>query len=224
MSGDNTNQTTVEVYVGDERIKTSNGMANFLPRKKTTCGSLVALISGIASRKVKIPTLTRWRMADSLPEVARTYDDSKWIVCNKTTTLSSVKPLTLPVLFSSDYGYYTGIKAYRSYFDSQTATGANITVQGGYLVGSPHGNASLSATWNVLNFSNTTMYAKGNVLTVLADYNGRNGTGVGPSVAENPQGILGAVLYGSGNSTLNFTYGRYKEMQEDLRISQCVAQ
>lgn len=114
----------------------------------------MASISGVASRKVELPTLTRWRMADSLPEVARTYDDSKWIVCNKTTALSSVKSLTPPVLFSSDYGYYTGIKVYRGYFDSQTATGANITVQGGHasgwsawlsrkLVGDSHGNASL---------------------------------------------------------------------------------
>lgn len=122
--------------------------------EKTAYGSLVASISGVASHKVELPTLTWWRMVDSLPEVARTYDDSKWIVCNKTTALSSVKPLTLPVLFSSDYGYYTGTKVYRGYFDSQTATGANITVQGGHasrwsvwlngkLVGGSHGSASL---------------------------------------------------------------------------------
>lgn len=42
------------------------------------------------------------------------------------------------------------------------------------------------------------------MLTVLADYNGHDETSVGPSVGENPRGILGAVLYGSGNSTLNF--------------------
>ena len=41
-------------------------------------------------------------------------------------------------------------------------------------------------------------------LTALADYNGHGETSVSPSVGENPRGILGAVLYGSGNSTLNF--------------------
>lgn len=107
MSGDNTNRTTVEVYVGDERIKTIQWNGKLLATKKTAYGCLAASISGVASRKVELPTLTRWRMVDSLPEVARTYDDSKWTVSNKTTSLSSVKPLTLPVLFSSDYGYST---------------------------------------------------------------------------------------------------------------------
>lgn len=107
MSGDNTNQTTVEVYVGDERIKTIQWNGKLLARKKSAHGSLVASISGVASCRVELPTLTRRRMADLLPEVARTYDDSKWTVCNKTTTLSSVKPSTLPLLFSSDYGYST---------------------------------------------------------------------------------------------------------------------
>jgi hypothetical protein len=74
-------------------------------------------------------------VADSLPEAARSYDDSNWIVCNKSTTLSIVKPLTLPVLFSSDYGYYAGIKTYRGYFDSAAATGSNITAQGGLASG-----------------------------------------------------------------------------------------
>ena len=112
VSGGNTNQTTVEVCVGDvcvgdERIKTIQWNGTLLATKKTAYGSLVASISGVASRKVELLTLTLWGMADSLPEVARTYDDSKWTVCNKTTTLSSAKPLTLPVLFSSDYGYST---------------------------------------------------------------------------------------------------------------------
>ncbi|OCL15181.1 glycoside hydrolase family 35 protein [Glonium stellatum] len=216
VSGDNANQTTIEIYVGDDRIKAIEWNGKPLTTKTTAYGSLVASIPGVASRKVELPPLTQWKMADSLPEIARNYDDSKWTVCNKTTTLGSVKPLTLPVLFSSDYEYYTGIKIYRGYFDSQSATGANITVQGGYasgwsawlngnLVGGSPGNASLSATWKILSFSNATMYAKGNVLTVLADYNGHDETSVGPTGAENPRGILGAVLYESGNSAPNFT-------------------
>ncbi|XTI91693.1 beta-galactosidase, partial [Cenococcum geophilum] len=45
VSGDNTNQTTVEVYVGGERVKTIQWNGKLLARKKTAYGFLVASIS-----------------------------------------------------------------------------------------------------------------------------------------------------------------------------------
>jgi hypothetical protein len=91
--------------------------------------------------------LLQWDSADSLPEKLPSYDDSKWTVFNKTTTLSLVAPLTLPALFSSDYSYYTGPKIYRGYFDDMNSTTVNITCSGnawlnGALIGGDVGNAS----------------------------------------------------------------------------------
>ena len=45
-----------------------------------------------------------WSYADTLPEISPEYDDSKWIVANKTETAIPNKPETLPVLYSEDYG------------------------------------------------------------------------------------------------------------------------
>lgn len=83
VSGDNTNQTTVEVYVGGERVKTIQWNGKLLARKKTAYGFLVASISGVANCRAELPTLTRRGMADSLPEVARTYDDSLFLTDRK---------------------------------------------------------------------------------------------------------------------------------------------
>lgn len=214
IMGDNANTTSIEVYAGSSAKSIKwNGRA--LKTTKTAYGSLVATAQGATDRTIEIPELS-WVVADSLPEASRSYDDSNWTVCNKSNTLSAVKPLTLPVLFSSEYGYYAGIKVYRGYFDSADATHANITAQGGlasgwsawlngaYVGGSP-GNASLSSTTAILDFSKATMYNSSNVLTIVTDYTGHDEASTGPSGVENPRGLLGAALIGERGVLLNFT-------------------
>ena len=214
--GDNANDTAIEVYVGSSSVRTISWNGVNLATTKTPYGALTAALSGVANQIINLPVLSAWSSADSLPEASRTYDDSAWTVCNKTTTLSPVKPLTLPVLFSSDYGYYVGVKVYRGYFDGKTATSANVTAQNGLasgwnawlngkLVGGSPGNASLSATSDVLDFSSATLFDTDNVLTVVCDYTGHDETSTGPGGAENPRGLLGAVLHGPSNSTQTFT-------------------
>lgn len=214
VHGDNTNSTTLEVYVGDESVNTITWNDRMLATKKTAYGALTADLTSILDRKITIPSLATWQVADSLPEVARDYDDSAWTLCNKTTTNAPVKPLSLPVLYSSDYGYYSGIKLYRGYFDGKSATSANLTAQGGSaagwsawlngkLVGGHPGNASLLSTSDVLDFSGVTLYEKDNVLTVATDYTGHDQTSTGKGAA-NPRGLLGAVLKSSGNTTASF--------------------
>ena len=106
IAGDNDNATTIEVYYSEIQTIYWNGLR--LDGRKTPYGAVIAHIPGSESRAVSFPPLVNWRSADSLPEKRASYDDSRWVVCNKTTTLSPVAPLTKPVLFSSDYGYYTG--------------------------------------------------------------------------------------------------------------------
>lgn len=98
LLGDNANSTSLEVYAGGTAQSIVwNGME--LATKRTAYGSLTATAPGADDRTVQLPTLS-WVAADSLPEKSPTYDDSRWTICNKTTTLSPTAPLTLPVLFS----------------------------------------------------------------------------------------------------------------------------
>lgn len=212
--GDNANATTIEVYAGLHVRKISwNGKA--LETVRTSYGSLTAQIKSVKDRNVHLPALSNFKAADSSPEIQSSFDDSKWVVANKTTTLSQVKPLTLPVLFSSDYKFYTGAKIYRGYFSGSAASSLNITVQGGsaagwnaWLNGQPIGfHPGTAGVWfssAVLTFSNVTRKATGNVITVVTDYTGHDQTSTGPSGAENPRGILGAQLLSANGTKLDF--------------------
>ena len=217
LIGDNSNATTIEVYTGSPLVDTIVWNHVKLPTNTTAHGSLIASIPGTADRSVHIPVLSDWKVANSLPEKARDYDDSAWIVCNKTTTLSQVKPINLPVLFSSDYGYYVGQKIYRGYFHGRTAKSANITAQGGLasgwsawlngnLVGGSPGNASRTSTSAVLDLSSSVLYDTNNVLTIVTDYTGHDETSTGPTGAENPRGLLGVVLTSNGTSQVFTTW------------------
>jgi beta-galactosidase GanA len=212
--GDNANATTIEVYAGTDVTKISwNGKD--LATNKTPYGSLTAEITGAQDRQIDLPALTAFKAANSAPEISPSYDDSNWVVANKNTTLGKVKPLTLPVLFSSDYKFYTGAKIYRGYFSGKNAAALNITVQGGaaagwnaWLNGQPigynPGNATLWSTTALVKFNNVTLKDEGNVLTVITDYTGHDQTSTGPSGAQNPRGILGAQLLTANSTKLNF--------------------
>jgi hypothetical protein len=216
ISGDNDNATSIEVYVGDTPVERILWNGSPLQLTRTNYGSYNASIPGVEGRTISLPKLQKWCTADSLPERLPEYDDSRWTVCNKTSTLSPVKPLTLPVLFSSDYGFYSGAKIYRGYFDGQNASFVNITASGGLAfgwsafvngmpIGGDNGNASLSTTSAVLAIPASVLRATDNVITVVVDYHGHDETSTARGV-ENPRGILGAALTtvaDSNNSTSN---------------------
>jgi hypothetical protein len=204
ISGDNDNTTTIEIYTGNPTIRTIDWNGIKLDAVRTPYGSITAQIPGTEGRLVSLPSLTNWRSADSLPEKNPEYDDSKWTPCNKTTTLSPVAPLTLPVLFSSDYGFYTGAKVYRGYFDGTNATAVSITCSGGLafgwnawlngvLLGGNVGNASLTTTEAILDLPSSDLKASNNLITIVVDYHGHDETSTADGV-ENPRGILGALL------------------------------
>lgn len=64
-------------------------------------------LSPVASQ-ITVPKLEGWHYADSLPERAREFDDSEWIVADKTTTNSWKPPVYGDgrVLYGCDYGLY----------------------------------------------------------------------------------------------------------------------
>lgn len=202
--GDNANSTTIEIYAG-KKANTISWNGNKIKTTRTAYGSLTASIPGAEDRQISFPALTDFRAADSAPEVSPSYNDNNWIIANKTTTLSPVKPLTLPVLFSSDYKFYAGAKVYRGYFSGKNVTGANITAQNGVaagwnawlngkFIGYHPGNASLASTKVTFSFKDANL-TDNNVLTVITDYTGHDETSTGPAGVENPRGILGAQLH-----------------------------
>lgn len=182
--------------------------------KKTAYGSLIGSAPGAEGAKLNLPTLNSWRSQDTLPEIQADYDDSRWTICNKTTTVNPIAPLTLPVLYSGDYGYNAGTKLYRGRFDGKNATGANITVQNGVAagwaawlngayVGGALGDPDLASTSAELTFNSSSLRDSDNVLTVVMDYTGHDEANVSPAGPQNPRGILGATLFGA-----NFTSWR----------------
>lgn len=202
------------VYTGNSKVTKIKWNGKAISTKKTKYGSLIGSAPGAENAKISLPTLKSWKAQDTLPEIKADYDDSRWTVCNKTSSVNSVAPLTLPVLYSGDYGYHTGTKIYRGRFDGTTATGANITVQNGVAagwaawlngayVGGAVGDPALAATSDELDFSKSTLRETDNVLTVVTDYTGHDQANVKPNGAQNPRGILGATLTGS-----NFTSWR----------------
>ncbi|CAG8313285.1 unnamed protein product [Penicillium nalgiovense] len=207
LVGDNANATSLEVYTGNSKVTKIKWNGKEVPTKKTAYGSLIGSAPGAEHAKVSLPTLKSWKAEDTLPEIKPDYDDSRWTVCNKTTSVNSVAPLTLPVLYSGDYGYHAGTKIYRGLFDGVTATGANITVQNGVAagwaawlngvyVGGAIGDPDLAATSAELEFTSSTLRKKDNVLTVVMDYTGHDQANVKPAGSQNPRGILGATLLG----------------------------
>lgn len=231
ISGDNDNTTTLEAFVGSTPIKAITWNGQRLNITRTAYGTYTAAIPGTESRSVSLPALDTWTSADSLPEAQPDFDDSAWVICDKTNTSSPVAPYTLPVLFSSDYGYYTGAKLYRGYFTAGSYfTSVNITASGGLafgwnawlngvLIGGDPGNASLTTTTRLLelpasalslNKRGSTNGTATNVLTVLVDYHGHDETSTSHGV-ENPRGILGArLLPGTATNTSDTGFALWK--------------
>ncbi|EEA22754.1 hypothetical protein TMatcc_001611 [Talaromyces marneffei ATCC 18224] len=217
LTGDNQNTTSIEIYHGNPFITSITWNGKHLSTKRTAYGSLTATIPGAEAITITLPKLTSWKSHDMIPEIDPEYDDSNWVVCNKTTSFNAIAPLSLPVLYSGDYGYHAGPKIYRGRFGSTNATGVTVTAQNGnaagwsawlngIYIGGVTGDPSIEATSAVLKFnSSTTLKQEGseNVLTVLVDYTGHDEDNVKPARAQNPRGLLGVIFEGS--TSTNFT-------------------
>lgn len=154
---------------------------------------------------IDIPDLSslNWKYLDNLPEVQSTYDDSLWTTANLTVTPNPVRNLTTPVsLYSSDYGYHTGVLLYRGHF---TASGNESSLYLRTIGGSAFGssvwlNSTYIGSWGGIDKDedNNSTYTLPNlvagkpyVLTVVVDNNGLDESGyVGNDGMKTPRGIL----------------------------------
>ncbi len=81
---------------------------------------------------ITLPALTNWRHQAESPEAQPGFDDSRWVVADKTSTFSSTGAGSLPVLYADDYGFHTGSTWYRGRFHSSAgATGIRLVSDSG---------------------------------------------------------------------------------------------
>lgn len=168
--------------------------------------------------KVDLPDLSSldWKYVDNLPEIKSTYDDSVWTKADHTTSNNPYKLRTPTSLFSSDYGYHTGVLLYRGHF---TATGVERTLalqtQGGSAFGSSvFLNSTFIGSWTGIDADsdNNSTYTlpnltkgKSYVLTVVIDNNGLDENFiVGPDEMKSPRGVLNYDLDGHAQSDISW--------------------
>lgn len=169
--------------------------------------------------KLSIPDLSTldWKYLDNLPEIKSTYDDSAWTAADLAQTKNSLVPQKTPTsLFSSDYGYHTGVLIYRGHFVATgNETTFKVSTQGGYAFGSSVWlNSTYIGSWTGIDASNAynSSYTlpnlaagKSYVFTVVVDNNGLDESYVIPlDEAKDPRGILDYSLSGHAQSDITW--------------------
>jgi hypothetical protein len=161
-----------------------------------------------------------WQFVDSLPEITPSYDDSKWTICNQTSTNNPQQLLTPTSLYASDYGYHSGSLIYRGHF---TASGnesnlyMNITGGSGFGYsiwlndkflsswdgsGAGQGNSTYEST---ISFANHSL-SRGseNVVTLLIDHMGQDEEAPGTDAIKSPMGLINYRLAGHAQSDITW--------------------
>lgn len=167
-----------------------------------------------------MPDLSKadWKVLDTLPEIKPSYDDSEWVVADHTTTNNTVRNLTTPTsLYSSDYGFHTGILLYRGHF---TAKGGESSLYISTYGGAAYGHSIwLNETYigsftgeDVLPTYNQTYDLPSNlasgssyVITVVVDNNSLNENyDVGADEMKLPRGVIDYDLAGHPKSDITW--------------------
>ncbi|KAF4445819.1 putative beta-galactosidase [Fusarium austroafricanum] len=166
---------------------------------------------------VHIPDLKAldWKYVDSLPELNKDYDDSKWRTADITKTFNSKWPLNNSVsLYGGDYGFHAGALLFRGHF---TASGSESKLTLSTFGGRAYGSSvwlddkflgSFTGSGPANNNTSTyklpkTQKGKKLVVTVIVDNMGLNGNWVpGVDETKQPRGILNwKITSDSGKET-----------------------
>ncbi|KAI5782401.1 glycoside hydrolase family 35 protein [Peziza echinospora] len=137
ITGDISSKTSIEIFASTD-VKTVTWNGKHLSTQRTKHGSLTATLQGPKApatvEGLRLPALTVWKAADSLPERFPDYDDSRWTSADHMTTPSFFPPDTYPVLYADEYGYHTGGVLWRGRFEGP-ADGVFLSVKGGTAFG-----------------------------------------------------------------------------------------
>ncbi|KAJ7275854.1 glycoside hydrolase family 35 protein [Mycena rebaudengoi] len=221
LTGDLNSTTTLDIFA-PKAFKTITWNGQTIHTTASPIGSLRGVASFPASLpSAKIPTLSKldWRCADSLPELNADYDDSTWILANKTSTPRPFQPSAGKiVLYSSEYGLHSGQWVWRGHFTG-SATGVELSIQGGFSFGysvflnshflgsgqgSSHSQEGVDLLSPAFNFTADQLLPGDNVITVIHDSTGMNEDYHIDDEHKTPRGIRGYKLL----STSDFTEWR----------------
>ncbi|KAG6832764.1 hypothetical protein H0H87_000417 [Tephrocybe sp. NHM501043] len=211
LTGDLNATTTIDIFAPKAFTGvTWNGKT--VKVSKTDIGTLRGSVSLPADlRSVKVPVLNdlEWKCADSLPELSADYDDSTWVLANKTSTLRPQQPTAgKNVLYSSEYGFHAGQWVWRGHFNG-SATGVQLSIQGGFSFGysvfinshflgsgqgSSHSQDGVDILSPTFNFTDGQLVDGDNVLTVIHDSTGANQDYNIDDEFKTPRGIRGYIL------------------------------
>ena len=165
---------------------------------------------------IHLPDFSRatWKYLDSLPEVQREYDDSRWTECDHKTTTNNQRNLTTPTsLYSLDYGYHTSSLLYRGHFTSNGQEDMiKLNVSGGStFANSVYLNSVFLGSYigvPGVQFNEITLSVPGGVarrgercvVTVVIDLMGQDEEPPGTDQIKFPQGILDYDVGGHSDS------------------------
>jgi beta-galactosidase len=152
---------------------------------------------------VRLPRLTSWTARKESPEAAAGFDDRGWRRADHTTTTNPTRPVTLPVLYTDDYGFHHGDVWYRGHFTARGGeTGARLSAI--------TGRAGIYSVWLNGRFLGSTgdgartfafprhavRRGRDNVLSVLLENMGHNEDFLANDSHKEPRGLTGAALTG----------------------------
>uniref|UniRef100_A0A8H7XSU3 Beta-galactosidase domain-containing protein n=1 Tax=Psilocybe cubensis TaxID=181762 RepID=A0A8H7XSU3_PSICU len=161
LAGDLNGTTTIKAIV-PPNVEKITWNSQLLTSSKNSSGLISAIAqSSFPSPAIPpLPTLTRWKVSGSLPEISPDFDDSGFATGSQTTTNYTNLPVLAgdKVLYSQQYGFYGGNLIFRGHFNATgQETAIQTTVQfgfaGGYsawlngvFLGSSQGNSTVSFT------------------------------------------------------------------------------
>ncbi|KAI0747487.1 glycoside hydrolase superfamily [Fomes fomentarius] len=140
-------------------------------------------------KEVKVPKLSGWKYANSLPEIMADFDDSDWVVADHTSTNITIGMAFGDgrVLYGCDYGFCENNIIWRGHFNATgSETAANLSINGGTAfaasvwindafidtIGSIIAQGDANALFPFPNGS--VIPAQDNVITVLQDHMGND--------------------------------------------------
>ncbi|KAL5501416.1 hypothetical protein ACEPAH_8676 [Sanghuangporus vaninii] len=167
-------------------------------------GFVGSLSARLTTESFRIPELTGWRSADSLPEIHGNFSDEDWIIANHTTTNIPFKPFYGDgrVLYGCDYGFCENVVIWRGHFNaSGDEKSVNLTIIGeafaasiwlnNIFLNTSFGNHVLEEVDEKFIFPEGSILAdQGNVITIVQDNMGLNETAYSTDLPKSPRGKL----------------------------------
>ncbi|KAK7017720.1 putative beta-galactosidase A [Favolaschia claudopus] len=191
LTGDLNATTTLDVFA-PKRFTSVTWNGASVHTTHSSIGSLrgeVKFSKAIESAKIPVLKDLEWKCADSLPELDSSFDDSTWVLANKTTTQRPQQPTGGKfVLYAGEYGFHAGQWVWRGHFNGN-ATGVQLSIQGGFSFGysaflnshflgsgqgSSHSQDGVDLLSPTFNFTQDQLVEGDNVITVIHDATGLN--------------------------------------------------